>query len=145
SRRIWINQSRLSNRLKEIGVMRRTFVICAVLAVWPSICLAQNPNPPTETVVRFDVAPMDAPKPALKYQLLPELKELNPGNPILGYLKCFGEQQNFFHNKTVVDDREKWLAARLSDLPVKALHDYGRGPLTRAGDAARLDTPDWQV
>ena len=39
------------------------------------------------------------PKPALKYQLLPELKEMSPGNPILDYMRCFAEQQNFFHSK----------------------------------------------
>src|SRR5438445_8924418 len=125
--------------------MARLFLVCALLTVWPVVCMAQDPSKQTETIVRFDVKPMAAPKPALKYQLLPELKEMNPGNPILGYLKVFGEQQNFFFNKTSVDDREKWLAAPLADLPLKQLHDYGRGPLTRAGDAARLDTPDWQV
>src|ERR1700736_6386935 len=126
--------------------MARPSVLCALLVTaWPTVCLAQDPPKETETIVRFDVKPMAAPKPALKYQLLPELKEMNPGNPILGYLKCFGEQQNFFHNKSAVEDREKWLAAPLADLPVKGLHDYGRGPLTRADDAARLDSPDWQV
>src|ERR1700738_4100553 len=122
--------------------MARSFVLCALLTAWPAVCLAQDPPKPTEPIVRFDVKPMAAPKPALKYQLLPELKEMNPGNPIFGYLKCFGEQQNFFHSKAAVDTREKWLSAPLGDLPLKELHDYGRGPLTRANDAARLDTPD---
>jgi hypothetical protein len=126
--------------------MLRALTVCALLVIWPTVCFAQDPPKQTETIVRFDVKPMAAPKPALKYQLLPELKEMNPGNPILDYLKCFGEQQNFFFNKSAVDDREKWLTASLADLrAVKALHDYGRGPLTRADDAARLDNPDWQL
>jgi hypothetical protein len=115
------------------------------MAAWPTVALADDPPPPTETFIRLNVQPMPAPKPALKYQLLPELREMNPGNPILGYLKCFMEQQNFFHNKAVVDAREKYREMALADLPLKELHDYGRGPLTRAGEAARLDTPDWQV
>jgi hypothetical protein len=115
------------------------------MATWPVACLAADPPPPTETVIRLTVQPMAAPKPALKYQLLPELKEMSPGNPVLDYLKCFAEQQNFFHSKAENDKRDKWTAAPLGDLPLKELHDYGRGPLTRAGEAARLDNPDWQV
>jgi hypothetical protein len=120
-------------------------IVCALLTACPAVSLAADPPPPTETLIRLTVQPMAAPKPALKYQLLPELKEMNPGNPILGYMKVYGEQQNFFFGKPSVDDREKWLAAPLADLPVRVLHDYGRGPLTRADDAARLDSPDWQV
>jgi hypothetical protein len=125
--------------------MSRVLTTWAMLATWPSVCLAQDQPPPTETVVRFEVAPMAAPKPALKYLLLPELKEMKPGNPILGYLKCFGDQKNFFHGKDEQAKRDHWLAAPLADLPVTVLHDYGAEPLTRADAAARLDTPDWQV
>jgi hypothetical protein len=125
--------------------MVRTLIVCAVLTVWAPVCLAQNPPKETETVIRLTVQPMTAPKPALKYQLLPELKEMMPGNPILGYLKCFMEQQNFFHNKEVIAEREKWTSAPLADLPLKQLHDYGGGALRRADEAARLDAPDWQI
>ncbi len=102
---------------------------------------------PTETVVRFTVHPMAAPKPALKYQLLPELREMNPGNPIQGYLTCFMEQTNFFHNKEVLENREKWQTLPLKELPLKEMHNTysGGGPLGRADYAARLDAPDWQV
>src|SRR5262249_53933286 len=122
--------------------MARTLIICALVTAWAPACVGPKPPQQKEKVIQLTGQPIGAPKPALKYQLLPELREMNPGNPILGYLKCYGEQQNFFFNKTSVEDREKWLAAPLADLPVKVLHDYGRGPLTRADDAARLDSPD---
>jgi hypothetical protein len=66
--------------------------------------------------------PMPAPKPALRYQLLPELRELTPGNPIPTYLKCLMEQ----------------------DFTVK---DVGLPPaaLRLADKAARMDKPDWQI
>jgi hypothetical protein len=102
---------------------------------------------PTETVIRMTVRPAPAPKPALKYQLLPELREMNPGNPILAYSKCFAEQYNFWRNKEVVEQREKWQTMPLHDLPVKeitAIYNR-RGPLRYADYAARLDTPDWQI
>ena len=50
-------------------------------------------------MVRLNVRLMPAPKPALKYQLLPELEELNPGNAAQNYLKCFAEQRHFFFSK----------------------------------------------
>jgi hypothetical protein len=88
---------------------------------------------------------MAAPRPALRYQLLPELGELNPGNPIPAYLKCFMEQQHFFFNKQSEDDREKYLNLPLADLPAAALRNYGGSALKQADWAARLDTPDWQI
>jgi hypothetical protein len=125
--------------------MVRLLPACSVLLSLPVVCVAQVPPEPTETVVKFSVKAMPSPKPALKYQLLPELAEMNPGNPILGYLKCFMEQQNFFFNKGEVDNREKWQTMPLADLPAAKLRHYGRGPLTRCDEAARLDTPDWQI
>ncbi len=124
--------------------MRRLFLACAgLLALSPAVQADDSP-PPTETVVRLTVRPMAAPKPALKYQLLPELGEMNPGNPIQGYLKCFMEQ-HFFFNKNAVEEREKWQTAPLAELAGKGLRDYGRVPLRQADYAARLDTPDWQI
>ena len=39
------------------------------------------------------------PQPALRYRLLPELKEMQPGNPIQSYMKCIMEQKKFFFDK----------------------------------------------
>jgi hypothetical protein len=121
-------------------------LVCALLLAWPLSVQAQKVEQPTETVIRLTVQPMAAPKPALRYQLLPELKEMNPGNPVQEYMKCFAEQQNFFFNKQVVDDRERYLVIPLRELPLKEMRSYtGRGPLTQADYAARLDTPNWQM
>ncbi len=97
------------------------------------------------TNIRLVVQAMPAPKPALKYQLLPELKEMNPGNPIQNYFKCFMEQQNFFFNKTSADNRDAWQTMPLKDLPLNELRGYGGAALRQADYAARLDTPDWQI
>jgi hypothetical protein len=72
-------------------------------------------------VIRLTVQPMPAPKPALRYQLLPELKEMNPGNPIEGYLRCF------------------------ADPSVPEQRVFGASALREADAAARLDTPDWHI
>ena len=89
--------------------------------------------------------PAAAPKPALRYLLLPELKEMNPGNPIQNYLKCFMEQQKFFFDKEAFERREKLLAMPLKELPARELQEYGGLALRQADWAARLDNPDWQI
>lgn len=125
--------------------MARPLIVCALLAAWPAVASAQEQPAATETVVRLTVQPRAAPRPALKYQLLPELREMQPGNPIHGYLLCFMEQQHFFFNKESVANREKWQNAPLADLPLKELRGYGGLALRQADYAARLDAPDWQV
>lgn len=100
---------------------------------------------PTETVIRLTVQPMAAPQPALRYLLLPELKEMNPGNPIQGYLRCFAEQQNFFFSKEACERRALLETMPLKALPAQELQDYGKFALQQADWAARLDKPDWQV
>jgi hypothetical protein len=76
----------------------------------------------TEMLIRLNVPPMPASKPALRYALLPELKEMTPGNPIPNYLKCFMEQ-DFSLNR----------------------EGLGRAALRQADRAARMDRPDWQI
>ena len=125
--------------------MRRALSVCAVVLVLPIPGWADPPPQPTERVVRMTIQPMAAPRPALKFQLLPELGEMNPGNPAQGYAMCFPEQSNFWHNKDNVANREKWATMPLQDLAMKDLRYFGYGPLTRADDAARLTTIDWQV
>src|SRR6266404_8002798 len=88
---------------------------------------------------------MAAPKPALKYLLLPEVRELNPGNPVQWYVRCFQEQRNFFYGKEGVAERSNYLSMPLAELPAAKLRNYGGGALTQADWAARLDAPDWQV
>jgi len=119
--------------------------VCALLCAWPTYSPGQDSAGDTETIVRLTVQPMAAPVPALKYQLLPELREMNPGNPVQGYLKCFMEQQNFFFNPASIQNQEKWSTMPLHELPLKELQDYGDVALRQADYAARLDTPDWQV
>jgi hypothetical protein len=95
--------------------------------------------------IRLNVRPAPAPKPALRYRLLPELKELNPGNPIQNYMKCMMEQKKFFFDEEAFQHREKLLAMPLKELPAQELKEYGRFALSQADWAARLDNPDWQT
>src|ERR1700677_1545881 len=93
--------------------MPRIVFVFAVLTL-PCPPSADAQPAPTETVIRLKVKPAPAPKPSLKYQLLPELREINPGNAVQGYMKCFAEQNSFFFSKEAIDEREK-----LQEMPLK--------------------------
>ena len=125
--------------------MSRTLLCCAALATLALPCRAEQTVTSTETVIHLTVQPMTAPKPALRYLLLPELKEMNLGNPIQNYLKCYMEQQQFFFDKETFKRREEYQSMPLKELPAKDLLDYGRSALRQADWAARLDKPDWQI
>jgi hypothetical protein len=98
-----------------------------------------------ETMIRLEVDPTPAPSPALRYLLLPELKEMKPGNPIFNYFKCAMEQESFLFDKEAFERRERLLAMPLKELPAQDLQEYGRSVLIQADRAARLDKPDWQI
>ncbi|HEX3314735.1 MAG TPA: hypothetical protein VHR72_07565 [Gemmataceae bacterium] len=100
---------------------------------------------PTEMVIRLKVQAAAAPKPVLKYRLLPELRDINPGNPIQGYMKCFAANRHFFSSKLTYEELEKLDDMPLKDLPVEKLRAYGGSTLRMVDNAARLDHPDWQV
>src|SRR5205085_7202457 len=95
---------------------------CGALAAFALTAQADQSITSTETIIRLTVQPMAAPKPALRYLLLPELKEMNPGNPIPNYLKCLMDQ-DFSADREVLR----------------------REALRQADRAARLDKPDWQI
>jgi hypothetical protein len=82
---------------------------------------ADQPATTPETVIRLTVRPKAPPKPALRYRLLPELREMQPGNPIPNYSKCL-----------IARDY-----ARQTSL--------GQAALRQADRAARLDKPDWGI
>src|SRR5437763_15896575 len=102
---------------------------------------AADPRPP-EAVVPLTVSPAAAPKPALKYQLLPEVRELKPGNSAQWYLRCFMEQRNFFFNKDMVAQRARQRTMPLKELAANDLRNYGGNATGQADYGARLDSPD---
>ncbi len=119
--------------------MTRVLVTALALAAFP---LSSHGE---EAAVHLTVQPMPAPKPALKYQLLPEVRELSPGNAAPNYLKCFMEQQAFFYNKEAAAERARYQTMPLAELPLDKLRNYGGGALKQADWAARQNAIDWQT
>jgi hypothetical protein len=123
----------------------RALLCIAALAAFSLLSRADDTVASPETVITLTVQPMAAPTPALRYLLLPELKELNPGNPIQGYLRCFTEQSSSYLNKEACERRDQLLSIPSQDLSGQELQDYGKFDLRQADWAARLDKPDWQI
>ena len=118
--------------------MKCVLLAAAAIAGLSLNCAAQ------ETVIRLHVQPMSAPQPALKYQLLPQLDELNPGNAAQNYLKCFMEQNAFFFSKQEVANRDRFETMPLVELPLATVRGYGGNALRQADWAARMESLDWQ-
>jgi len=119
--------------------MTRIFFSVVALAALPLTSRAG------ETVVRLVVPPMPAPKPALKYLLLPEVRELKSGNPAQYYLRCFAEQRNFFFSKQGVAQRARYQSMPLAKLATEKVRDYGGNVLRQVDWAARLNAIDWEM
>lgn len=124
--------------------MPRTLLCFVLLAACALTAPADQAFTSTETVIRLTVQAMPAPKPALRYQLLPEIKERNPGNPVQGYLRCFPEHQSFFLDREVCQPGGKLQLAPLREPPAQEV-EFGAAALREADRAARLDKPDWQI
>jgi len=77
---------------------------------------------PAEMLIKLTVDPMPAPKPALRYLLLPDLSEMSQGNPIPNYLKALLDQD----------------FSQPGDF-------FGKAALKQVDRAARMDKPDWQI
>ena len=94
--------------------MKRTAVL--MVCLWNVSWLTAAPVADKHVPIILDVEPAPQPIPALKYQLLPEVSEMNPGNSVPAYLKCFAEQTNFFFIKQSIDERRRGKSAMPEDL-----------------------------
>lgn len=98
-----------------------------------------------DPVPRLSVSPAAAPKPALKYLLLPEVRELKSGNATQWYLRCFMEQRQFYFVKESVEQRARYRVMPLKELPAQELRYYAGSVTNQADYGARLDTADWHA
>ena len=116
--------------------MARTLPVCALLILVP--CGARADDAPARTIVRLTVSPRAAAEAGPAYQLLPELREMNPGNPIQGYLLCFMEQNHFFFDKTA-GGKPREVADDAAQKPARP-----RTARVRRSCARRTTPPAWK-
>jgi hypothetical protein len=120
----------------------------AVLA--PAVALGQPRNPPDETKTKTLVLhPAPAPKPALKYLLLPTYLDRKPGNAAVWYGKVTAEQRTAFGNQKLWERIPKLLEGPLADLP-RELRDLpypgeGSAIFYFLDEGARRDSCNWEL
>ncbi len=109
----------------------------------PALLIAQ---PPEKVILRL--TPQAAPRPALRYHLLPQLPERKPGNAAVYYGKVKSEQNWFFGNTELLLKADAWLVAPLDELRGNEEVEKVTGASTiyyMLEQGARCDYCDWQL
>lgn len=106
--------------------MHSLLTLAAVLAAAPDDA-KYPPGPDKSGTVRIalSVSPARPPVPAGRWNVYPEYRDLKPGNRVQGLMKTFAEQHYFFHDKQRQEQRDKWLAMPLADLPTDVREKAG--------------------
>ena len=131
--------------------MRLRLLILTWAVLVPSLAPAQPARPPDEIKTKKLVLyPAPAPKPALKYILLPPYLDRKPGNAAVWYGKVTAEQLNLFGNRKLWERMPKLLETPLADLPREVKEAMGIYPdkLTPyyfLDEGARRDHCDWEL
>src|SRR5665213_1443611 len=102
--------------------MRRILSVLFVFTVAvPFVCADARPGDPIPLVV----SPAAAPKPSLKYRLMPDRRDLTPGNAATLYYRAMA---SFVENSQLLKEiREQywydWLETPVKDLPMEQVRD----------------------
>jgi hypothetical protein len=118
---------------------------CLTLLLAAAPAAAQTKTLP---VVKFTIRPTAAPEPALKYQLLPPLKDQSSGNAALLYQRAHSPEWLNHRRRPEYKNEEmyKWEDMPLKDLPrdkMRWLETYR--PLKEVDLAARREYCDWEL
>src|SRR5262249_14762711 len=84
--------------------MSRGLVLLTLAATAPAAAAQAPPVPPVKLTLR----PAPAPVPALKYQLLPELRDRTPGNAAVLYYRAFTPEWQAHRRPGVSEKIYKW-------------------------------------
>ncbi len=126
--------------------MNRVLALIGLLALAPLGVSAQQPEP----VFRLTLEPMAEPVPALKYILLPQLRDRERGNAVLRYYRAFSPEWQSHR-------REPKFFERLDNANEKPLRDvkpaeinslmrsFSRGILKEVDLGARRSYCDWEM
>ena len=126
--------------------MRRAAAVLVLLAAAPGIFAAAKPGDP----IRIAVGPAAAPKPSLQFRLIPDRRDLAPGNAATLYYRAMA---SFVENSALLQEIRKeywgeWLDTPPKDLPMQEVQDKlqtARHLLHEVELAAHCKECDWQI
>lgn len=99
--------------------------LCAGLLIVLPVRAQADPAPKDGKVtIAVSVTPAAPPTPIADFYFLPEYRDLQPGDKLSGFMKCFMEQQIFF-NKENSETRYKLLDVPLAELPADVREQNG--------------------
>lgn len=103
--------------------MRRRFgtlvIIAAAIALLAPVAMAADKEAEEDTslkIIKITLHPTPAPRPALKYQLLPPLVDRRPGNAVTQYLKAPHEYANMYSDTKFWDTLRELMRMPLPEL-----------------------------
>ena len=109
---------------------------------------AATPSKPGRTALT--VAPAAAPSPALRYELLPRLRDKTPGNAAVGYLRAAvlrpAWPKDPVEGQALNDKLDRWMEGSVEQLPVPEVKEFlkkYREVFKEADSAARMTHCDW--
>lgn len=101
-------------------------------------------DPPDHTI-RLTVAPAAAPTPALRYPLLPELRDTSPGNAALLYYRCFSPEWMTHRQPDVAAKLNAWRENTRQKPPAELSWVLTHRGLQEVDRAARRSYCDWEM
>ena len=134
-------------RIGRIPLLWKTLILIAgTAAAMPDPVSAQTPKPAEPPKPKpMVVSPSTEPVPALKYRLLPNWADLNPGDAAPIYLRIRHEMQEEAW-KQISEKPSKWLASPLKDFPTaeaRQFVDMWNNRLKQIDFGAHRKTCDW--
>ena len=135
------------------SVFAPTLFVLAALTILPSFGRSQPLRleeisaglPPKATVLKMTLHPAAIASPALKYTLLPEVRDLRPGNAALLYQRA--QSHEWWSNFLRADGNEK--NSNLLEMPFRKMPSEKvlliRGALEEMDLAARREYCDWEM
>lgn len=127
--------------------MTRALLACLAVVAVCTVVLAEpkaEAPPPTPLLV----SPAKAPKPALRYTLLPEVRDRTTGNAATLYYRAFSPEFMSFLRKPDLQDRiKKWLEMPLAELKKELPQeiDVDNFLMREVDQAARRSHCDWEL
>jgi hypothetical protein len=123
------------------GLLCLVVSLLSAVPVWAQ----RQPGEP----IKLTLHPAGPPPRALKYQLLPELRDQTPGNAALYYYRAIAHRAEQARGPHFGEEESDWLAVPLKDFPREKarrfLNHFKNNVFREVALAARCERCDWQL